>query len=243
MGPATRLDGVRVSQADSAEADSAATAARDAAPDDSGLEGSRGGHGVSWGELRVALRLSVVCAVTAALLAVPAGATEFLVDDQIWAALGEGVEWSGAFKNTERMQRREPLTVDFDCSTPQRRVQRVLASAWGQAILLLFQPVCYVAYLGASLRVRCLTLGSSVLTLAAVMAGFMASGNNAFLDYSTVLGFALLVVALRLLSPRGSRMRIPAQAMKQALVITVGNALIMHVIPEKTVRARHSYVR
>ena len=88
MEPSTRPHGVPVTQPDSA-----AAAAREAAPDDTELEGSRGSLGVTWAELRVALWLSVVCAVTAALVAVPAGATEFLVDDLSWATLGEGVEW------------------------------------------------------------------------------------------------------------------------------------------------------
>jgi hypothetical protein len=54
------------------QSDSAAAAARGAAPDDTGLGGSRGSLGVTWAELRVALWLSLTCAVTAALVAVPA---------------------------------------------------------------------------------------------------------------------------------------------------------------------------
>ena len=69
MDPPTWLHRVPVSQPDGA-----AAAEREAAPGDSGIEGSRRCLGVTWAELRVALWLSVVCAITAALLAVPAGA-------------------------------------------------------------------------------------------------------------------------------------------------------------------------
>jgi hypothetical protein len=216
--------------------DSTAAAEREAAPGDSGVEGSRGSVGVTWAELRVALWLSVVCAVTAALVAVPAGATEFLVDDLSWATLGEGVEWSGAFRYAMRMQRREPLTVDFDWITPQGRVQRVTASAWGQVVLVFCYPTCYVAYLGASVKVCCSVLGSAILAFTVASGGFVISGQVALLTYSAVLGFALLIVALKLICPRNST--IPTQATKQALVLMVGNVLVMNVIPETTVRIR-----
>ena len=109
-----------------------------------------------------------------------------------------------------------------------------MASAWGQAVLLLFLPVCYVAYLGASVKVCCSALGSAVLAFAAASMGFAISGQVAFIKYSAVLGFALLIVALKLLCPRNSR--IPTQGIKQALVLMVGNLLLMNVIPETTVR-------
>jgi len=229
MEPSTWSHGMPVTQPDGATA-----TAREAAPDDSGLESSRRCLGVTWGEVRVALRLSVVCAVTAALLAVPAGATEFLVDDLSWATLGEGVEWSGAFRYAMRMQRREPLTVDFDWITPQGRVQRVTASAWGQVVLVFCYPTCYVAYLGASVKVCCSALGSAILAFTVASVGFALSGRAAFMTYSPALGFALLIVALKLLCPRNSK--IPTQATKQALVLMVGNVLVMNVIPETTVR-------
>ena len=94
------------------QSDSAAAAAREAAPDDTGLAGSRGSLGVTWAELRVALWLSVVCAVSAALLAVPAGAAFFFGRDLSYASLGEGVDRRYAFRETARMQRREPYTVE-----------------------------------------------------------------------------------------------------------------------------------
>jgi hypothetical protein len=189
---------------------------------------------VTWGELRVALWLSVVCAVTAALLAVPAGAAEFLVDDLTVATFGKGVHMIAAFRDEARMERHEPFTVDFDWGTPAARGQYVLASVWEQAVALFFFPVCYVAYLGSSLRVCCLAFGSVALAFTVASAGFMLSGKRAFLLYSPVLGFALLTIALKLLCPRGSK--IPTQAIKQALVLMVGNLLVMNVIPETTVR-------
>ena len=230
MDPSTRLYRVPVS-----EPDGAAAAAREAAPGDSGLEGSRRSLGVTWGEVRVALRLSVVCAVTAALLAVPAGAVYFLVNDQVWATFGKGVDRKETFRDAARMQRREPYTVEFDWSTPTNRLQNVLASTWYQAVLLFFIPICYVAYLGASLKVCCVVLGSAVLAFTVASVGFMISGQFALLTYSAVLGFALLIVALNLLCPRNSK--IPTQAIKQALVLMVGNVLILNIIPETTVRA------
>ena len=216
--------------------DSTAAAAREAAPDDTGLGGSRGSLGVTvtWAELRVALRLSVVCAVTAALLAVPAGATEFLVDNQVWTTFGKGADRIGAFRDVARMQRREPDMVEFDWSTPTTRLQSVLASTWYQAVMLFFFPICYVAYLGASVKVCCSAFGSAVLAFTVASVGFVISGQVALLTYSAVLGFALLIVALKRLCPRNSK--IPTQAIKQALVLMAGNVLILNVIPETTVR-------
>ena len=132
------------------------------------------------------------------------------------------------------MQRREPYTVEFDWSTTTARWGLVLLGTWQQIFLLFCFPVCYVAYLGASLNVWCAVLGSAVLAFTVTSAGFVVSANAAFLMYSPVLGFALLVVALKLLCPRNSQ--IPTQAIKQALVLMAGNVLILNVIAEKTVR-------
>jgi hypothetical protein len=175
-----------------------------------------------------------VCAVTAALLAVPAGAAEFLVDTQVWTTFGKGVHRPETFHDAARMQRREPFIVDFDWSTPTTRSQLVFASSFYQTILLFFFPICYVAYLGASVKVCCLALGSAVLAFTVASVVFVISGQHAFMTYSAVLGFALLIVALKLLCPRNSK--IPTQAIKQALVLMVGNVLVMNVIPETTVR-------
>ena len=104
--------------------DDAAAAAREAAPDDTGLEGSRGSLGVTvtWAELRFALLLSVVCAVSVALLSVPVGAADFLVHDRSWATFGKGVSRKEGFRDAARMQRREPLIVGFDWNRrPDRR--------------------------------------------------------------------------------------------------------------------------
>ena len=126
------------------QSDSAAAAAREAAPDDTGLGGSRGILGVTRDELRVALWLSLTCAVTAALVALPAGAAEFLGNDLSYASLGEGVDRKYAFRDTVRMQRREPYTVEFDLSTTTARWRFVLTSTWQMICLLFFFPVCYV---------------------------------------------------------------------------------------------------
>ncbi len=99
-------------------------------------------------------------------------------------------------------------------------------------------PVCYVAYLGASLQVCCVVLGSAVLAFMLSSAGFVVSGKDAFRNYSGALGFALLVVTLKLICPRNST--IPRHALKQALAVMVGNVLVTNVIPEKTVRTRIS---
>jgi hypothetical protein len=216
------------------QSDSAAAAAREAAPDDTGLAGSRGSLGVTWAELRVALWLSVACAVTAALVAVPAGAAYFFGHDLSVASLGEGVENSYAFRDTARMQRREPYTVEFDWSTTTARWGRVLTLTWDLTVFLFCFPVCYVAYLGASLKVCCVVLGSAVLAFMVSSVGFVVSEKYAFILYSGALGFALLVAALKLICPRNSK--IPRQALKQALVLMVGSVLVTNVIPEKTVR-------
>ncbi len=191
---------------------------------------------MTWGELRAALWLNVVCAVTAALLAVPAGAAEFLVDDLTVATFGKGLSTNAAFRDEARMERHEPSTVDFDWGTPAARGQNVLASVWKQAVALFFFPVCYVAYLGSCFRVFCLAFGSVALAFTVASAGFVLSEKTAFLKYSIVLGSALLTVALKLLCPRG--FKIPTQAIRQALVVMVGSLLVTNVVPETTVVLR-----
>ena len=63
---------------------SASGAAAVVAPEPSGERaGSRALLGVTLGELRDALQLSLICAVTAALLAAPAGAVEFVINDEL----------------------------------------------------------------------------------------------------------------------------------------------------------------
>jgi hypothetical protein len=185
------------------------------------------------GEVRVALWLSLACAVTAALLAVPAGSAEFLLNDQVWETFGNGLDYEAVFRNTTRMQLLEPFTVEFNLSTPNSRLQRVLALVWSRAVLLLFFPACYVAYLGASVNVLCLTLGGAVLTLVVSAAGYVLFDITAFINYNAVLGFVLLIVALKLICPGNSR--IPTQAIKQMLVITLGNVLVVNVFQERSV--------
>jgi hypothetical protein len=212
-----------------------AAAAREASPDDTGLGGSRGLLGVTRDELLVALWLSLACAVTAALVAVPAGAAEFLVDDLSRATLGEGLHPLHTLRDSARMQRREPYTVEVVWITTTARWGAVVAITWRLTLSLFWLPVCYVAYLGASLKVCCVVLGSAVLALMVTSAGFVASGNVAFLLYSPAFGFALLVVALKLICQRESK--IPRHALKNALAFMVGNVLVTNVIPEKTVGA------
>jgi hypothetical protein len=219
------------SESRAGQADGAAAAVREAEDDDSGL---RGVLFVTRGELLVALWLSLVCAVTAALIAVPASALFWLGRD-LSATLGERVDRKYSLRDTARMQRREPYTVDFDWSTPTARWAVVLADSWHQSVLLLCFPVCYVAYLGASLKVSCVVLGSAVITFMVSMGGFVVSAKTAFRDYSTALGLALLVVALKLVCPRNST--IARHALKQTLACLAGNVLVMNVIPETTVSA------
>jgi hypothetical protein len=229
MEPSNRPHEVPVTRSDSA-----AAAAREAAPDDTGPRGSRGSLGVTRGQLLVALWLSFACAVTAALVAVPAGAAEFLGDDLSSALLGEGADITHAFRDTARMQRREPYTVDDGGRPNTSKWWGVVVVTWRSTLSLFWLPVCYVAYLGASLQVCCVVLGSAVLAFTVTSAGFVVSGNYAFLMYSPALAFASLVAALKLICPRNST--IPQHALKQALVFMVGNVLCLNVIPETTVR-------
>jgi hypothetical protein len=222
MESATRPDGAREPRAEKA-----AVAASD---------GLRAGDsskclGVTCDELRGALQLSVVCAVTAALLAMPAGAGEFLVEDLVWSG---GIDATSTFRDVARMQRLEQFTVVYDWSTLTKRWQRALASTWGQTILLFFFPVCYVAYFGGFAKIRRAALGSALLALMIVWLGYTITGSNEFLSYSPALGFAVLIMALRLGCPRSSK--VPRQAIKQALALLVGNVLLNNVIPETGVR-------
>jgi hypothetical protein len=169
--------------------DSTAAVTREAAPDDTVLGGSRGILGVAKG--LVALWLTLECAVTAALVGVPAGALYFFVKNLSSASLGEGTDAAYAFRDTARMHRREPYTVELDWSTTTARWGRVLLSTWELTFVLFFFPVCYVAYLGASLKVCCVVLGSAVLAFMVSSVGFVVSEKDAFIQFSGALGLSL----------------------------------------------------
>jgi hypothetical protein len=195
-----------------------------------------GGGGLPWHDLRVALRLSIACALTAALLAAPAGTVEFFLQDVFWDTENiRGLDWCGPLRDMERIHRREAIVVGRDWNTTAARVQIIVAGTWTQTLGMCFFPLSYVAYLGArSLKVWCLVIGSAVLSYAVVSLAFMLSGQYAFLNYSPAVAFAFLILALKMACPRGSK--IPAQAVKQAIVLMVGNVLVMNVIPESSVR-------
>ena len=132
------------------------------------------------------------------------------------------------------MRQGEPFTIHFDWSTAEARAAFALALAWQEVILLGFGPVCYISYLGVSLKICGLVLGFAVLALAIMMLGFVQSGNSAFCFYASSMGWVLLVVSIRLACPTGSK--IPLQALKQALVLMGANFLATKVIPVTTVR-------
>jgi surface protein len=239
IAPAATQLRAAVEQPQAATDDSAAAAAREASPDDTRLGGSRGILGVTWAELRVALWLTLTCAVTAALVAVPAGAVYFFGEESL-ASLGFSDTY--AFRDTARMQRREPYTVEFDTGGSSRTAlwaSIVLRSTWKVTISQFCLPVCSVAYLGASLKVCCVVLGSAILAFMVSSAAAVVSQNDTFLVYSPALSNALLVVALKLICPRNSA--IHRHVLKQALVVSMGNVLVANVIPEKTVRTRTSH--
>jgi hypothetical protein len=183
--------------------------------------------------LREALWLSAVLAATAALVAVPAGAAEFLLHDLFWATWGKRVDTTGTFHDVARMWSREVFTVDFDWSTPAARWQRVRAQLFQQVVCNFHLAIFYTIYLGASAKVCCVVLGSAVVATASASLAYYLSGVSAFVSYSPVLGGCLLVAALILVCPRGSK--IHRQAFKQLLVVMMGNALLVNVIAEKTV--------
>jgi hypothetical protein len=193
--------------------------------------------GFPWHDLRDALRVSIACALTAALLATAVGTVEFLLQDvwPNWATRTEWLYWCDPLRDMERVQRREPIVVGRNWSTMAARATIVVAGTWSQCLGLFFFPLSYVAYLGArSLKVWRLVFGSAVLSYATVSLAFILSGQYAFLNYGPAVGFAFLIAALELACPRGSKIR--AQAVKQAIVLMVGNILVMNVFHESTVR-------
>lgn len=226
----TRLHGTPA-----ADAFGATAVEQDTTYDGSGSEGPRGCLAVTRGELRVALWLSLVCAATAMLVAVPASVAQFFGDD-LCANLGAGADKKYTLRDAARMLHREPFNVEFDWATVTARWRVVLVNMWSQTCILTYLPVCFVAYLGASLKVCCAVLGSAVITHVAATAGFVISGRVEFLNYTMALGLALLIVALRLVCPRNSK--VPKQATKMAFVILVGNFLALNVIAETTVRTK-----
>jgi hypothetical protein len=186
--------------------------------------------------VRSALWLSLVCAATAAVVAVPAGALEFLVNDAAWKTFGNGVDFSSCFNDPGPMLRREPYTCRVDRSSAGRRGTYLLGGGLQQMIVLGLFPLSYALYLGSSRRAYALMSLPVVLTFLVIVVGFVFSGYFVFFNYSAVFGCFFLCIVLWRLCPHGSR--VPMQAVKQSVLLLLWNVLVMNVIPERTVRRR-----
>jgi hypothetical protein len=201
---------------------------------DSAATRERWASGSLLDDVRRAAWLSIVCAVTAAVVAVPAACAEFFLNDAAWRTFGPGVEFSSSFNDPAPMLRHEPYGLNVDRSTPGRRGAYLLGGGLQQLIVLGFFPFNYAIYLGFSSRVRALTSLSVLSTCLVIVVGFVICGYEAFFKYSPLFTFFVLYLVVRRLCPHGSR--VPHQVFKQALCLALGNLLAMNVIPERTVR-------
>ena len=193
------------------------------------------GAAPSLANARAACWLSVVCCTGAMLVAVPSALCQFKFYEWINLEFGEHLSREYAFKETERMLQRERFTVEFDESTVGLRLKYLGLLTPNHINVLLFFPCVFVYYLGVSLRACATLFGFVAAFMGVVVVGYGVFGNKLLLRFSPALSFVALICALSVICPRGSG--VPLQAAKQALAVTVGNLVVLNVIPERTVSA------
>jgi hypothetical protein len=176
-------------------------------------------------QLFAAVRLSIEFAL-AALVTVPLAALYDKARLALQLRFGRGVFVLASF-DVDYVHR-ERVIVTEDHSTVWAR-HKMLNGALPVSCLVLYCtfPFVYAQYLGGTRRVYAMLAGAAALTWGSVELGFVVLGIEEIYSYAPLLGFVILAAVLRLVCPTGSR--VPAQALKQMVLVGAGNVLMVHV--------------
>ena len=121
-------------------------------------------------------------------------------------------------------------------SLSRRHRETNVACLVSSFVLLCAFPLAYMQYLGASRRVCLAMLCAIALSYFSLELGFVVLGLQPFSAYQVVFGFMWLFAVLRVICPSGSA--VPRQALRQMLVLCVGNFLYRNVAHSRNVRGK-----
>jgi hypothetical protein len=194
-------------------------------------EPARGGSGTV-NAARAAARLSAELALAALASGLVGAAFHVLQLFSIKNA-ARGV-WSSTPMHNVDYARREIVIVHLEANTMSRRHREVNEVGWSWTFVILCSfPLAYAQFLGASRQVCVWMAGAVALAYVSLEVGWVVLGVRPISTYIPVVGFLWMYAALRALCPSGSL--IPRQALRQLLVLVVGNFLVWNFPASRTV--------
>jgi hypothetical protein len=181
---------------------------------------------------RAAARLSAELALAALPAAAVVAALHMLANFSMKNA-ARGVWPSTPLHNADYL-RREIVFVSSEPDTMSKRHRSTNEVGWSWHFVLLCSfPLAYAQFLGASRQVCVWMAGAVALAYVSLEVGWVVLGIGLMGYYSSVVGFLWMYGALRALCPSGSI--IPRQALRQLLVLVVGNYLVWNFPASRTV--------
>ena len=187
------------------------------------VEPAAGGHAVA---VLDAARLSVELAL-AALAALAAAWVYMVVSELLVVGPGRGAWCTAPLYGVDYVHREVVIMHREPDSISRRHRETNGACLLGTFVLLCAFPFAYMQYLGASRRVCSAMVGAMALSCLTVELGWVVLGVGAFWTFHVVLGFVWLYAVLRVLCPSGSA--VPRQALRQMLIVFIGNILCQNV--------------
>ncbi len=179
-----------------------------------------------------AARLSVEFAPTA-LSALAAAWVYTVVSELLVTGPGYGAWVTAPLFGVDYVHR-EVVIMHREPNSISRRHREVNGAGLLAAFLLLCAfPFAYMQYLGASRRVCSAMVGTIALSYLTLELGYVVLGVDAFFNYSVVFGFMWLYAVLHVLCHRGSA--VPRQALRQMLVVSIGNILCQNIAQSRSV--------
>ena len=214
-------------QGNSGSAGEAAAAEEPNAPD----QAARGGHTLTplAAARLIAEMVLAALATVAAVLVYVSVSTE-----QIKSARGA---WGTSVLYGVDYVHREVVIMDQEPDSLSRRHRETnVACLPSSFVLLCAFPLAYMQYLGASRRVCLAMLCAIALSYFTLELGYVVLGLQPFLEYQVVFGFMWLYAVLCVICPSGSA--VPRQALRQMLVLCIGNLLCQNVAHPRNVRGK-----
>jgi hypothetical protein len=184
---------------------------------------SLGGHALA---VQAAARLSVEMAL-AALVALSAAWAYELTTVQLIRRFGHGAWEEAPLYGFDYVHRAVVIAYQEPFTLSRRARESNLVSLLLVGVLLCSFPLAYMQYLGTSRRAVGAMVCVIALSYSTLELGFVVLGVPLFYQYYVVFGFMWLYAVLRVLCPRGSA--VPRQALRQMLVISIGNILCANV--------------
>ena len=177
-------------------------------------------------------RLSVELALSA-LAALAAVWVYIVVTDQLLVGPGHGAWLTAPLYGVDYVHREVVIMYQEPNSISRRHREVNGACLLGTFALLCAFPFAYMQYLGASRRACSAMVGAMALSYLTLELGWVVLGVDAFWTFHVVFGFMWLYAVLRVLCPSGSA--VPRQALRQMLIVSIGNILCQNVAQSRSV--------